>query len=193
MGHKTVRKILSPAVVSAVDGILQSRHEQKEQAKTGQAKNYDLLRPDGDMDVTNREAQAGRRILREDFVRRLQKLNPDLRYEQSKNYPKQGGIYFIGNRHDDVAGTTEYSKWFICGIPHTAINEFSIPLTKEAQVASQFMPIMETQRQVDGLERGWRSVLLKLMREGILTPAAIDREFQITKGRSSRKWQAAVN
>lgn len=190
---KTVRKILSPDVVKAVDGILQSRHESTERLKDERVKSDRLLAPDGSADVTNPEVQAGRRLLRADFIRRLQKLNPDIRYQPSKNFPKQGGVYVVGYRRDNILGTTEYGEWFICGIPHEAINEFSVPLTIPSVVPSLIAPVWDQVRQVDGLQRGWRAVLLKLLQEGLLTPAQIDKEFQISKGRSSQKWHQAVN
>ena len=190
---KTVRRILSPETVKAVDGILQSRHESLERQKQERLQNDNLLAPDGSADVTNPEVQAGRKITRPDFIRRLQKLNPSLRYQQSKNYPKQGGIYFVGNRHDDQLNTVEYGEWFICGIPHEVIGEFSVRLTVPAVVPSAIAPVFDTIQKVDGMERGWRAVLLTLLQGGLLTPAQIDKEFQITKGRSSQKWQAAVN
>ena len=188
-----IKTILSPEVVKAVDSIQQSRCEQREQQKEARPENDGLLKPDGDVDVTNREAQRGRRILRGEFIRRLQKLNPNLKYEQSKNYPSLGGIYFVGYRKDTLVGTEEYGKWFVCGIPHEAINEFSIPLTVPDIVPSTMDPIWDSINKVDGLERGWRSVLLTLMQMEMLTPTQIDNEFKIREGRSSQKWQEALN
>lgn len=191
---KIIRKILSPNTVRAVDGVLEKRHEQREHQKQEREQNDRLLAPDGSVDVTNREAQAGRRITRPDFIRRLMKLNENLRYQQSKHFPAQGGIYMIGYRRDNLLGTTEYGEWFLCGIPHDVIDEFSVPLTKPTVIPSMIAPVWDTIPQVDGLRRGWRAVLLKLLQEGLLTPSQIDNEFQISKGRSSQKWQqAAVN
>ncbi len=190
---KIVRKILSPEHVKAVDGILANRHATREHAKQERRQNDKLLTPDGGVDVTNREAQLGRKMSRPDFVRRLQTLNENIRYQRSKLYPKQGGLYWVGSRRDNLLGTTEYGQWFLCGIPHEVIGEFDLRLTKPTIVPAVLDPVWETMNQVDGLERGWRSVLLKLLLEGLLTPSQIDKEFEITKGRSSQNWQTAVN
>lgn len=189
---KPVRKILSKETVKAVDGILQSRHDNTERLKDERARNDRLLAPDGGADVTNAEVQAGRRLLRADFIRRLQKLNPDLRYQQSKHFPAQGGVYWVGWRRDTEAQQTSYGEWFLCGIPHEVIPEFSTPLTKPTIVPSTVADVWDTMNEVDGMVRGWRAVLLKLLQEGLLTPNEIDNEFQISKGRSSQKWQAAT-
>lgn len=190
---KTVRKILSPETVKTVDGILENRHQSREHQKQERQNNDRLLTPDGSADVTNPEVQAGRRMTRQEFIRRLQKLNSNLKYHQSKNFPKQGGVYMVGYRRDNLLGTLEYGEWFVCGIPHEVIPEFSVRLTKPTVVPSTIAPVWDTMNQVDGMERGWRAVLLKLLMEGLLTPAQIDKEFQISKGRSSQLWQRAVN
>ncbi len=190
---KAVRKILSPEQVKAVDEILENRHKSREHQKQDRLRNDRLLTPDGGVDVTNREAQMGRRIPRPDFVRRLQKLNENIRYQRSIHEPKNGGLYWVGTRKDNLLGTTEYGEWFLCGIPHDVVGEFDVRLTKRTIVPAVLDPVWETMNQVDGLERGWRSVLLKLLLEGLLTPTQIDKEFEITKGRSSQNWQTAVN
>ena len=190
---KTVRKILSPETVKAADRILEHRHQSREHQKQERRTNDRLLAPDGSADVTNPEVQAGRRMTRQEFVRRLQKLNRNLKYHQSKNFPKQGGVYMVGYRRDNLVGTLEYGEWFVCGIPHEVINEFSVRLTKPVVIPSAIDPVWEMMNQVDGMERGWRAVLLKLLMDGLLTPTQIDQEFQISKGRSSQLWQKAVN
>ena len=190
---KPVRKILSPEQVKAVDEILENRHKSREHQKQDRERNDRLLTPDGGVDVTNREAQMGRRISRADFVRRLQKLNPNLRYQQSKFYPKQGGIYIVCSRRDNVLGIVEFGEWFVCGIPHEVIGEFSVRLTKPTIVPHLVDPTWDSMEQVEGMERGWRAVLYKLLMDGILTHTQIDNEFQISKGRSSKQWQTAVN
>lgn len=190
---KVIRKILSPETVRAADRLLEKRHESRQHQKQERKRNAGLLAPDGAVDVANAEAQAGRSMLRADFVRRLMKLNPDLRYHRSFFYPEQGGIYMVGYRRDNLRGTTEYGEWFICGLPDKVIPEFSVVLTKPTIIPSMADPVWEKVNQVDGMSRGWRSVLLKLLQEGLLSPAQIDKEFQISKGRSSQKWQSALN
>ena len=188
---QTIKKILSPAVVKAVDTILEQKHAADERVKDDIRRNHDLLRPDGDVCRTQYEAQAGRRLLRSDFVRRLQKLNPQLQYERSVNYPKQGGLYFVGLRGNEQ-GSIEQGKWFVAGLPHEVVNEFSTPMTVPAVVPALNGVEWQTIDRVDHQEPGWRSILLTLLKLNLLTPAEIDKEFEITKGRSSQRWQAAL-
>ncbi len=189
-----VKKILSTDEIRRGECIEQTQAESVDRAKQDIQREEYLLRPDGDSDVTDVEAQAGRRLTRSEIVTRLQRLNPGLRYHQSKNWPKQGGIYFVGNRHDDVAHTTQYGEFFICGIPHDVVNEFSVTLTEPAIMPDPTVAMhWRTTRKVSQHEPGWRLILLRLLQAGLLSPAGIDREFHITQGRSSQRWKEAVN
>ena len=183
---KTVRKILSPHVVKAVDGILQNHHESKERVREDIRRNESLLAPDGSIDVTNPEAQKGRVLSRAQLVERIRRLNPDLWYEQSINYPKQGGLYI-----QDLS--SPFGKRLVVGFPHDQVSEFSLRMTvpdiiPNAAAAAYW----ETIRRVDNQIPGWRSVLLKLIMEGLISPSGAEREFKITQGRSSQHWQRAT-
>ena len=180
---KAIKKILSPEVVKAVDGILAQRHAQRVQASQEVLRNDALLAPDGNIDVTNREAQKGRVLSRATLVHRIKRLNPNLWYEQSIRFPKQGGLYITD-------ATVPYGKRMVCSFPHDHVNEFSLRITIPDVVPAigsqaQWMAI----RRVDQQEPGWRAVLLKLIMDKLITPAGAEREFKISQGRSSQKWQ----
>lgn len=180
---KIVRNILDPAVVKTIDGILRNRHVNRERASEEVRKNDALLTPDGRFDVTSREAQRGRMLSRAEFVRRISKMNPNLWYEQSVRFPSQGGLYVA-----DL--TVPYGKRMVASFPHDHIGEFSLRITVPEVVPAigneaQWMAI----RRVDQQEPGWRSVLLKLIMDGLITPAGAEKEFKISQGRSSGKWQ----
>ena len=192
-----LNKILSPEEIKEGERIEQTRAETTDRLKDDIQRNDALLRPDGDADVRNQEVQAGRRLHRHEIMRRLVKLNPQLRYHQSKNYPDIGGVYFAGYRHgfDNYgieSGSPEFGEWFICGMPHEIVNEFSVPLTVKDRILHPDCYWVNLDR-VDGQMRGWRSILLRLLQMGLVSPAGIDKEFEITQGRSSQKWQQAVN
>lgn len=185
---KTVRKILSPSVVQAVDGLLQSRHDNDMRVRDDAARNDALLTPDGTTDVTHREAQRGRGLLRSAFVAKIHKLNPNLWYEQSLSYPKQGGLYIKD------AAKAPFDKRMVAAFPHDFIGEFSVRITVPEVIPSAgFAPYWKTIQQVDQQEPGWRSVLLKLIMDGLITPSGAEREFNISQGRSSKHWQTATN
>lgn len=182
---KVIRKILSPEIVKTVDGILEKRHGQQVLATQEVLKNDALLAPDGSHDVTSREAQKGRMLTRSVLVHRIKKLNPNVWYEQSIRFPAQGGLYV-----DDLRAP--YGKRMVCSFPHDVVNEFALRITVPEVIPSigsqaQWMAI----RKVDQQEPGWRSVLLKLIKEGLITPSGAEKEFKISQGRSSQKWQEA--
>lgn len=183
MKSKPVKKILSPEHVKSVDGILLKRHTQRVQASQEVLGNDALLAPDGSRDVTSREAQKGRVLSRGTLVHKILKLNPNLWYEQSLRFPAQGGLYIV-----DIQAP--YGKRMVCSFSHDCVSEFSVRITVPDVVPAlgshaQWMAI----RRVDQQEPGWRSVLLKLIKEGLITPAAAEAEFKISQGRSSQKWQ----
>ena len=44
-----------------------------------------------------------------------------------------------------------------------------------------------------GEVRGWRTILARLIRAGIIGQAAAEKEFEVYKGRDSKNWQTLVN
>ncbi len=178
---KVIKEILSRERVESLDSLHQHRHDTSERLKEEAHQNEQLLRPDGIFDVTNPEAQKGRVLPRAMLVRKIQKLNRNVWYEQSINYPDKGGLYF----NDSVLG-----KQFICGFPHDRVNEFSLRIhisdvIPHPSLAPVWMDIQRASQQ----EPGWRSVLDKLIKYGLITEPQAEKEFKISQGRSSRYWQ----
>ena len=185
---KTVRQILSPDLVKRMDKLLEGREDSIARLKDERQRNDVLLTPDGDFDTTNMEAQEGRKLHRSEVVRRILKLNSSLWYEQSINYPDQGGLYI---KDMTVHG---FNKRMVSSMPHGWIPEFSVPLTVPSVVPSlDLAPVWDAIRQVDSQIPGWRTVLIRLLKGGLITAGGVEQEFQITRGRSSQKWQQAVN
>lgn len=176
-----------------MDQIHATRAIQRQRLDEDLARNANLLKPDGVADVTKPDAQAGRRLHRSEIMQRLMRLNPDLRYAQSKNYPETGAIYHIRAPYL-LEWNADVPGYHVVGIPHVMVNEFDVRKTKQEAVPDWDYPHWNHIQRVDGRERGWRSILLVLLEKGLISPSGIDREFQITKGRSSRTWQeSAVN
>ena len=184
---KILRQIVSDGARIRGDLRERSRHIGLQQLRQERERNDTLLRPDGAADVANGEQQQGRRLSRAEVVRRIHKLNPKVWYEQSKRYPKQGGLYI-----EDKA--SPYGKRMVVGMPHEIVNEFSTVLTKpslipDMTIAAHWQKI----QQVDARIPGWRTVLYKLMVENLITLVEAEREFKISEGRSSQFWQTSVN
>ena len=190
---KIRRHILSREAIQSCDKIRLQREQQKQRLKDERHRNDGLLIPDGATDVTDPLAQKGRALSRHQIMERLTRINPALCYETSLRYPAQGGIYVVENRLDPVTGRIG-CKRFICGIPNGTVNEFSLRLTLPSVIPDPDIALhWQAIQRVDQQTPGWRSILLRLMREGLITPSQTEQEFQITQGRSSQKWQQAVN
>ena len=182
-----LREILSPQAKRFGERIERSRAQSQSNLRQERERNARLLNPDGDSDVSSMEAQQGRRLHRTEVVRRIKKLNPNIWYETSIRYPAQGGLYIEDGR-------SPYRKRLLVGMPDGIVNEFSTVLTKPALIPDMTVAAhWQTIQQVDSKLPGWRAVLLKLLMEGIVSMAGVEKEFQISKGRSSQFWQAAVN
>lgn len=189
------RNILSPDQLKAGDRIAENRHRQKEQLQS-RIKDFEgYVAPDGDADITNKDVQAGRPLHRREVMRRLHRLNPNLRYEQadSPGHQDKGGIYSVENRVDPVTLKAPWKR-FVCGIPHDMVSEFHVPVTVEHVMPDPDNPSNQiVVKRLSGAIPGWRAVLLRLLKENLVTPAGIDREFHITQGRDSKRWKEAVN
>ena len=184
---KILRKILSSNARRFGERVEQSRAKSAEQLKQERERNAALLRPDGSSDVQSAEGQQGRRLPRGELVRRLQKLNPAILYEQSIRYPDQGGLYVMDK-------ASPYGKRLLCGLPHGVVNEFSTVLTKpslipDLTIAQHWQKI----QQVDSRIPGWRTILYRLLVEQLVTMGQVEKEFKISEGRSSQFWQQSVN
>ena len=189
-----LNKILSPAEIHAGENQEQQRAEMRARIEREIRTHASLLRPDGSADVTDPEQQAGRRLPRRMVIQRIQKMNPNLVYEQATNYPDRGGIYFNGARENIVTGEMEQGHWFICGIPHDMVNEFDLRYAVPDTIVDPTVAFHEQHIQkADQRDRGWRSVLLVLVKNGLIELARAEELFHIGQGRSSRNWQEAVN
>lgn len=190
---KTIRKILSPDAIRLGERIEKTRATHKQQLADEIHREEALSRPDGIYAVTDPEAQAARVLSRSEIMRRLRRLNPALEYETSLRYPEQGGIYVTENRASPLTGKSPWRR-FVCGIPSQMVREFALRLTvpkviPDPTIALHWRRIQAIDQQVPG----WRSILLKLLMEGFITPAGIEKEFHLLQGRSSRKWKEAVS
>ena len=184
---KILREIVSDRARLLGDKREQARHVGHQQLRQERERNDSLLRPDGSADVANGAEQQGRRLSRAEVVRRITKLNPNIWYEQSTRYPEQGGLYI----HDEAS---PYGKRMIVGFPHGSVNEFSTVMTKPALIPDLTVALhWQKIEKVDSRVPGWRTVLYKLLVEGLLTMEQVEREFKISEGRSSKFWQSSVN
>lgn len=170
----------------ALDLAARNRQQHDMEVAAQMERDSITVAPDGQVDVTNPQAQMGRAMSSDLFIKKLKKLNPQLHFEVAINDHNLMGVYGPG---ENEYGTT--TKAFICGMTHGWTPEFSIRLVETRQVPDGRGGYQEV-RMLRKEVRGWRTVLARLIRAGRIGLSAAEKEFEINRGRDSQNWQIAV-
>jgi hypothetical protein len=143
--------------------------------------------PDGDLDTTSLERQLGQPLSSAQIIQRLERCNPDLHFEPSFSDHTKMGIYLIENRPDPVTGKPPWKR-FICGFERGFSPEFSVRHFKTERVPDpDFRGNWQEIKTFDSETRGWRTVLARLIRSGLITEPQVVKYFPL--GRDSKNWQ----
>lgn len=189
---KPRREIVEPEKSQAITKLLKDKHESDERIIADRKEREFHIAPDGDTNimVDKSLAQRGRAFMCQEVVRRVQLANPAILFEPSVNNPTCGGFYIVENRPDPVTNIAPWKR-FICGIPIGEVWEFHRPLVIEEDVPDVDNPTMVKSVKVEGQVPGWRQVLLRLVYDGAIKPADCEKYFNVSRGRSSQRWQQA--
>ena len=144
---------------------------------------------DGGRRRTDPKQSAGRSMSGEDVKKRLQALNPSLVFETSASYPDRWCVRYW----DTVEG--ERTLVTCCGMPKGMMPEFSIIYQIEEEFFNKDTGKMEYRYKIDERNpesRGWRTVLLKCIKSGLIGQAAAEKAFGIPS-QSSQLWQREFN
>jgi hypothetical protein len=141
--------------------------------------------PDDGGVSTSSVEQWGRPLHCSQVMQVLRRVNPALHFEESSWGIM--GIYHLRN----VNG--EQVKRFICGMERGMMPEFSIrhritEKVPDPTVPGHWLDVPKFEKET----RGWRTVLARLLRVGLISLPAIERAFAPSRGRSSQTWQGAV-
>ena len=141
---------------------------------------------DGKFLTTDASAQLGRPLTRKVLIERLSKLNGNLIFEQSKNFPHIGAVYVI----DPTANLTDpdercRGRRHIVGMEWTGMS----PEFTTRKIEKDQWGVLQMKGQV----RGWRTVLSRLIHERLITVSDAERVFSISKGRESQRWYEELN
>lgn len=144
-------------------------------------------------------ARLGRPLASKEIQRRLKIANPNLHFELSKQDYTKTGVYVLENKEGVV------TKRFVVGmesglksglgIAETLVPEFTVteqmfeekpdPTIKGHM---QKVPTFKAERA-----RGWRTVLAGLIKSKLISKAQADRYFEVSKGRSDKRWKSHVD
>lgn len=140
---------------------LQSEYTRKEQ---------DATASDGAIDdVTDAEQVVGIPLVGPRIIGRLKKLNHNLWFERSNADQTKTGIYVL---RSDLKGGME--KQFICGMETELNPEFSVR-------------VVDNEGKAKGIVSGWRRILMKLIRCGLITESGAFALFG-PPSRDSENW-----
>lgn len=155
--------------------------------------NQVCLAPDGNRDVGNWLQQCGRPLLTSEFMRLVKRLNPNVGSEPAIQDPSKHVLYVEESFRNDAMGW-ERRKRYLCGMEAQIMPEFSVRLWKWDKMPDPSgLPQWVDVKKPTGEMRGWRTVLVRLMKERLVSPAGVEQLFKIAVGRSSMYWQAQTS
>lgn len=128
---------------------------------------------DGGMDVRNAEQRAGRLIPGWKFAIEMQKMAAAngrfLFVEPSKWVPNTVGLYSLDSNRE---------KFIAASFPMEIVTEFFVCITDDAGMTKGHLP-------------GWRTVGMKLIRQGFIRESQFHQKYG-APSHSSERWQKAV-
>lgn len=159
----------------------------KKQLEQEIASNLASVRKDAGTDTSNLLAQMGHPLESSEVQKRLKLCNPNLVFERSINFPELTGVYLL---KDGI-------KKHICGMESGTMPEFSVLHKTKKKVANpDLLGIEKPTREVDWKyvdtfldeTRGWRTVLLRLLKAGLINEGHVRKHFEWNPTRSSEIW-----
>lgn len=176
-----------------------TRHTLDTHEKEQNKRDADTYAPDGEADRLNPLQQMGRMANINEFMTILKRINPNFIFEVSIRDASLMNIYIMQDGFNIRTGHRGRYKKQVAALPNnTGANggmmpEFSImgprmeeKYTADGQVRTAIKHAYEK-------ERGWRTVLAKLFKSGLITETQIMTYFKPHLGRSSALWQKQVN
>lgn len=190
-----------------LDGEAQARSVafgSKEQAR--EQRRLELLREiqsntvtveeDGDRDRTNLLAQLGRPLTSQQVIDRLKLCNSQLVFERSIAYPNLYGIYVM-TPVQEATGGWKVEKIHFCGMEAGIMPEFTVVHKQKKRIANPDLlgnrtPIREVPwKEVDTYSdetRGWRTVLIRLLKAGLIRREQVEKHFGWDPSHESELW-----
>lgn len=155
------------------------------------------VEPDSGRDVSDLLAQMGKPMTSQQVIDKLKLCNPRLVFKRSISFPERYYDIRLSYKERNAAGTLVDKEKQICGMEAGIMPEFSVLHKKKIQVPNpDFFTNRTPHREIKWMEidtfadetRGWRTVLVRLLHERLITEAQVARHFGWTPTRESRKW-----
>jgi hypothetical protein len=144
---------------------------------------------DAGMDMTNPEARWGRKMDVQDVIRNLRLMNTNLTFEPARNFPSLMGVYVTEWTRDESTGGLSYGRRYVMAMENGMMPEFTIVYADQIMLPDPKDPQAKMRlKQFSSMKRGWRAVLVTLLREGIIQEGQLT-QWKITEGQESRVWK----
>lgn len=154
-------------------------------------------------DCATLAARIGRPLTTAEVIRRLKLCNSRLVFERANNFPEMTGMY-LDTVERNPAGTLVPKKMFLFTLSSGEV----MPEFEVAHIVMKRVPNPEVVGVMGGTEvprdavhwieiptvvdltRGWRTVLVRLLRAGLVTKGDLIQHFDWTPSTESANWQA---
>lgn len=153
---------------------------------------------DAGRDVSILAAQMGKPMFADDVIKKLKICNPNLIFIRAlPNYPNLYGIY-VSTQQRSPSGGWEKIQKHICGMEAGIMPEFSVLHKRKIRVPNkELFGLHKPTDAVDWTEietfadetRGWRTVLIRLLHQGLITMFDVQKHFGWSPSKDSEKWQ----
>ena len=189
------------SALSALDRAISDRkgygrQRQQDTLKDVEEKNQRFTDPDGNRMRNVKEAGMGVALSGEVVKTRLLKLNSNLIFKPSR-IPGRMCVYYPA--HDDVLGAIDR---YICAMEAGIMPEFSVLNFVEEEyldIVTDATPNATGKKQIrlrinetNPEQRGWRTVIMRLIKAGLITEPQAVRAFG-TPSKDSKLWQEQFN
>lgn len=167
--------------------FLESQDRQKALLWADRRNKEATVATDGGICTTSLEQQLGTPLSTAEVLRRIRLMNPDLIYEVSIRFPDRIGIYVIEKRPHMLALCPTVDKRMVVAMQLGMMPERSVRHVKLARVPEEEGAGWRYVEEFAGETRGWRTVLWRLLDEGLIKPYQIDKYFPVNL--NSANWQ----
>ena len=153
------------------------------------------VEPDGGRDVSDLLAQMGRPLTSQQVIDKLKLCNSRLVFRRSTAFPDRYYDIRIATKEASPTGGLVDKETQVCGMEAGIMPEFSVMHKKKIKVANpEFfksrkaeVPWLEVDTFADET-RGWRTVLVRLLHNHLITEADVQKHFGWAPSRESLKW-----
>jgi len=155
---------------------------------------------DAGRDVSELLAQLGKPMPSQDVIAKLKLCNPRLIFIKHPTYELYG--IYVKKLERNLTGSLEERQIHVCGMESGIMPEFSVlhKTTKnvpDPELLGNKTPTREVNwKQVPTFlaeTRGWRTVLVRLLKAGLISEGQVRQYFGWEPSRQSRKWHERVS